>query len=369
MRGATRRAFENLIQLALDEAVDFVLLVGDLYDGARDDYNTAHYLNLQLARLNQGAQPIPVFLVRGNHDAVSQITRALTWPKNVVEFSDKQPTSHQLQRCGVWLHGRSYPERAVTENYARSYPPAQENAYNIGLLHTCATGDATGRGGHEPYAPCDVADMLEKGYQYWALGHVHTRETLATTPTIAFPGNIQGRHVNEPGPRGCLLVSVEDGQTTMEFQPLDVVRWVVMAADLTDVATPQAAIDTVARHLAAAIANADGRLLAVRVRLVGETALHAGLLADPVRWLNELRTMATTELDNQAYIERLQIATRSPPAAMAQLAANPLVTALTQPSVDAEGAELEGKALSAAQEQVVILARKVRSAGVTAEIP
>ena len=51
IRGATRKAFERLVDLALERRVDFVLIAGDLYDGDWRDYNTGLYLAGQLGRL------------------------------------------------------------------------------------------------------------------------------------------------------------------------------------------------------------------------------------------------------------------------------------------------------------------------------
>jgi len=96
------------------------------------------------------------------------------------------------------------------------------------MLHTCAAG----REGHEPYAPCKVEDLQLKGYDYWALGHVHQREVLSDDPLIIFPGNTQGRNIRETGAKGCMLVAVDEkGRPTADFRPLDVIRWIKVAID------------------------------------------------------------------------------------------------------------------------------------------
>src|SRR5690606_2935920 len=94
--------------------------------------------------------------------------------------------------------------------------------FNIGLLHTCATG----RAGHEPYAPCRLSTLLSKGYDYWALGHVHQREVLHEHPWVVFPGNLQGRHMKEVGEKGATIVDVEAGRVVdVQHRALDVVRF------------------------------------------------------------------------------------------------------------------------------------------------
>ncbi len=208
IRGATRRALENLVHLAIDEDAKFVLLAGDLYDGDWRDYSTAPFLSAQMSKLRQHA--IRVFAVSGNHDAESQISRLLNMPDNVTVFSTRAPQTRLLEELGVAIHGQGLPRRAIPEDLTVSYPSRLKGMFNIGLLHTSATGCE----GHATYAPCTLDGLRSRQYDYWALGHVHNREVLCTEPWIVFSGNIQGRHVREPGPKGCTLVTVRDGQVS-----------------------------------------------------------------------------------------------------------------------------------------------------------
>jgi DNA repair protein SbcD/Mre11 len=201
-RQATRRAFENLIQLAISESVAFVVIAGDLYDGDWKDYNTGLYLVSQMSRLRDAG--ISVFIVTGNHDAASNITKTLRFPDNVKIFPSDKPATFQMENLKVAIHGQSFASPAVKKDLASDYPKPIEGYYNIGLLHTCATG----RAGHEPYAPCSPEDLKNKGYDYWALGHVHNHEVIEKYPPIVFSGNIQGRHPRETGPKGCVMVTV-----------------------------------------------------------------------------------------------------------------------------------------------------------------
>lgn len=220
IRSATRRAFDNLIDLAIDEEVAFVSLAGDLYDGDWKDYNTGLYFVNRMNRLHVGG--IRVFIVAGNHDAASQITKHLRLPDNVTLFSTKQPEQVVLEDLGVAIYGQGFPTRAVIDDITQAYPQGDPHLFNIGLLHTCLDG----KPGHEPYAPCTVDGLRSKGYQYWALGHVHKREVISEDPWIVFPGNIQGRHARELDPKGCTLVTVEEGEVVnVEHRDLDVFRW------------------------------------------------------------------------------------------------------------------------------------------------
>ena len=160
-----------------------------------------------------------MFIVQGNHDAQGVISRQLDLPPNVTVFSSRTAQTVRIDELSVAIHGRSFPDRAVDEDLVPSYPAPVPDFFNIGMLHTSLNG----RPGHDTYAPTDLATLIAKGYDYWALGHVHAREVVSEVPRIVFPGNLQGRHANETGPKGCELVTVEAGQIEAEFVALDVV--------------------------------------------------------------------------------------------------------------------------------------------------
>ena len=204
LRGATRRALERLVDLALAEQVDFVLLAGDLYDRDWPDFHTGLFVRSQMVRLGQAG--IRVFIVQGNHDAHGVITRQVSWPDNVKLFSSRSAETVHWAEIGVAIHGRSFPDRAVPEDLVPDYPPAVPGCFNIGLLHTSLTGME----GHDTYAPTSVAVLQTKGYDYWALGHVHQRQVVSQQPRVVYPGNMQGRHARETGAKGCELVKLLD---------------------------------------------------------------------------------------------------------------------------------------------------------------
>ncbi len=305
LRQATRRAFDNLIDLAIEERVAFVLLAGDLYDGDWKDYHTGLFFIDRISRLRK--ENIQVFLASGNHDAASQITKGLRLPDNVHLFSAKQPETVTIESLGVAVHGQGYHTRALTENIARNYPQALPHYLNIGLLHTSLTG----RQGHEPYAPCSLDDLKARGYDYWALGHVHKREEVSQSPWIVFPGNIQGRHIHEAGAKGATLVRVEEGRiTAVEHRDLDVLRWSLCQVDLTNCPTVDLAIDAVRQAMESEQARADGRPLAVRLQLVGESTLHAVLHRDSATLTEEFRGLAVGL--GEMWLEKVVFATQRP---------------------------------------------------------
>lgn len=305
IRQATRRAFDNLIDLAIEEQVAFVLLSGDLYDGDWKDYNTGLFFIDRISRLRK--DNIRVFLASGNHDAVSQITKSLRLPDNAHLFSTKQPETVILEELGVAVHGQGYDKRALTENIARNYHQALPHYLNIGLLHTSLTG----RQGHEPYAPCSPDDLRAKGYDYWALGHVHIREEVSQSPWIVFPGNIQGRHIHETGAKGATLVRVEEGRiTAVEHRDLDVLRWCLCQVDLSACATMDLAINAVRQAMETEQARAEERPLALRLQLIGTCPIHAELHRDSAALTEEFRALAAGL--GEMWLEKVQFATQRP---------------------------------------------------------
>jgi len=305
IRGATRQALCGLVKLALDEQVDFVLIAGDLYDGDWRDYNTGLFFVSQMSRLCEAG--IRVFLVTGNHDAANQITKALSLPENVTMFKHRRPETVTLDDLGVAIHGQSFGARAVTDDLSAAYSDPHPGVFNIGLLHT----NVDGRKGHDNYAPSSLDGLRSKGYNYWALGHIHTSEVLSKEPWIVYPGNIQGRYVRETGVKGCILVEVEDGEvTSCEHHALDVVRWAICRVDAGDSADANDVMDLVNDALADEMNRAGDRLLAVRVEVEGVCRAHEELSRNPEQWTNEVRARAL-DMSDRIWIEQVRFITRA----------------------------------------------------------
>lgn len=304
LRNACRKAFENLVDVAIEEKVAFVLLAGDLYDGDWKDYSTGIFLSRQVGRL--GKNGIPVFSVAGNHDAANRMTRALDCPANMKMLSYRKVETIRLDRCAVAIHGRSFANQHVDQNIVAEFGPAEKGMFNIGLLHTSLNG----REGHARYAPCSLDDLRSKGYQYWALGHVHRQEFVSEDPYIVFPGCIQGRHIRETGAKGCVLVTVADGYVSeIEKCPLDVLRWVNCIVDLTDATDMTAVLERTRLSISRESASADGRPMAMRIRFEGATPISNELAAYPERFEQRIKALGAEIAGDDLWIERVEMAT------------------------------------------------------------
>lgn len=342
IRGATRRALVNLVDLAIAERVAFVLLAGDLYDGDWEDYRTGHFLIEQIGRLTRVG--IFVYAIAGNHDAQSVLTRALPWPDGARMFDTARPHHMAVPGLDVVIHGQGYPTRAYTQNMAMDYAPRIPGMLNIGLLHT-----ACGSGQHENYAPCSVEQLVGHGYDYWALGHVHARAELHRHPAwVVFPGNLQGRHIKEEGAKGATLVRVDGPVMTPVHHALDVLRWARVGVDLAGVTDPDAMGARIRTALGDAHTAADGRPLAARVVLLGETVLHAGLARDPEATRQAVLAEATNVgLGDALWLEKVEIATRA--RLDRDAVARPDAVSTLMRAIEAQ-AEMPGAAAASAQD-------------------
>jgi len=305
VRTATRKALDTLVGLAIEEKVNFLIIAGDLYDGDWRDYKTGLFFAAQMGRLNN--QGISVYLLHGNHDAESQISRRLDLPANVHVFGTRKPDTFAMNELKVALHGQSFRQRDITDNLVPGYPAPVSGAFNIGVLHT----GLGGMGGHENYAPCSLDDLTNKGYDYWALGHVHQANVLHKKPHVVFPGNLQGRHARETGAKGASLTTVEDGEIVdLTTVPCDVVRWAVLSVSLGDAENVNDVIDRIHDAVESAVVNiTDGRLLACRIVLEGRTAVHDQLIVSEDRMLAEARAAALGLGDEVAWVEKVVINT------------------------------------------------------------
>jgi DNA repair exonuclease SbcCD nuclease subunit len=304
LRLATRVALANLVDLALAEQVDALLVAGDLYDGDWHDYATGAQWIREAQRLREGG--VRVVVVTGNHDASSRITRALRLPDNVEVLPVDHAGTVVLEDAGVAVHGRGYATQAVLEDLSVGYPDPLPGLVNIGLLHTSADG----RPGHERYAPCRIDRLAAHGYDLWALGHVHQREVLHADPPILFAGCLQGRHAREGGPKGATLITADGGGLRLEEHILDHVRWNVCEVETSGCSDVDEVLAAVAAGVRDSVAAADGRLLALRVRLTGATTAHRALVREGERVAWEVRSLAAEAAGDGAWLEKVQLRTR-----------------------------------------------------------
>lgn len=228
---ASQEAFIRLIDFALEQKVDFILLAGDLFDRNWKDYQQGLFLLEQIKRFDR-----PIFSIRGNHDAENRLLKKIPYPSNFYEFSSTDPETKILEPFKVALHGQSYFSVEMKEDLSLNYPKAMESYFNIGVLHS------SGEQGHseKSYSPFILKKLLEKRYDYWALGHLHTHHFLSKDPPVVYSGILQGRHMKETGPKGCCLVEVEN-QTlkSIDFHELSDLLFLKVEIELSELLSEQ----------------------------------------------------------------------------------------------------------------------------------
>ena len=305
---ASRQVFSRIVDLCLDEQVNALLLAGDLYDGEQTSMKTARFLAEQLRRFDSAG--IKVFIIRGNHDALSKITKELVLPENVHLFGGRADAVDILRHRGdrpITIHGLSFAKPQAPQSLFAKYRPPVAGAINIGLMHTSLDGSPP----HDVYAPCSTTDLLASGFRYWALGHIHKRSTTEGPCAVVMPGIPQGRDVGEHGPKSVTLASVlDDGSITMEERIVSLAQFERVAVDASGVAS----WSDLAARLEKALGEAAGRSasdhLVARLAVSGATSMAWNIRRDA----DLLRTEAEARAEaiGNAWIEKIDIDCRRP---------------------------------------------------------
>jgi DNA repair exonuclease SbcCD nuclease subunit len=343
---ASREAFTDLVTQAIDLRVAFVVIAGDIYDGDWKDTSIGLFFNRELARLDRSG--IPVFIAKGNHDAESVITKAISLPSSVAVFPSSKAKTFPIENIKVALHGRSFPHRAVTDNFALSYPPPTPGWFNIGVLHT-----SCGRPNHDNYSPCSVSNLTSRNYQYWALGHIHEYEEVCRDPWVVFPGNLQGRGIQECGPRGAVLVDVRDGEVKeVKRLILDKARWAIASVDIAEIETEADVLQQIEKDVRPLVDQAEGRLLALQLRLHGVSSLTRRLKARIDDLSDEVQAILHRFHDD-AWLQKLRVDTVEP-----TMTIDSAISSIDFASV-LDGIELDAVVRAAAANELAIMKGKL----------
>ena len=304
---ATRLAFEQTIDLCLEERVDALIIAGDLYDGDQTSMKTALFLAAQLQRLNEAG--IRVFIVRGNHDAMSRITRELTFPDNVKVFGGWGETVELERPRGeipIAIHGVSFARPRAPQSLVPKFRARVEDAFNIGLLHTSLAGSTQ----HEDYAPCSVDELATTGLDYWCLGHIHKHGMYSQRPLIIMPGMPQGRDISEDGPKSVTMVIVgNDGSVDFQLRHSSIAQFERLTVDLTGTTDWSLMVERIDLGLKQLRDSVKSEHLVVRLELQGESALAWRLQRDLDVIKGEADSRA--QIIGRTWVEKVELNVRS----------------------------------------------------------
>lgn len=229
---STFQAVDRLVDVAIDKKVDFVLLAGDLFDNERQSLKAQVTLRNGFERLK--AHGIHVYLSYGNHDHINGNIHAIEYPENVFRFPDETVRAYTFRKNGqpaAAIYGFSYENQAVLTNKSSEYQVQDESIpFHIAMLH----GSLASNTEHDTYAPFQIGDLVDRGMDYWALGHIHQRDVLKENPHVVYSGNTQGRHRKEMGEKGCYHVTLTETGADLSFIPLQSIIFSPLSLDVSD---------------------------------------------------------------------------------------------------------------------------------------
>lgn len=236
IRDSTFSAMDKLVDLAIEKNVDFLLIVGDLFDSDQQSVKAQTRLIKAFEKLK--SNNIEVYISFGNHDYMNGRLFDYQYPTNVHVFDSEEVSHYIFEKNGVPLatiYGFSYQERAVIENKTDEFQTVSDTPYHIGMLH----GSLASNTEHDVYAPFQINELVSKDFSYWALGHIHKRQILKENPPIIYPGNIQGRSKKEQGEKGCYFVELDSDYISKVFHPLQDIRFEQLVLDVDGCETIQ----------------------------------------------------------------------------------------------------------------------------------
>jgi len=346
---ASRQALIAIVDLCLAEQVDALLIAGDLYDGDQTSMKTARFLGAQMARLHEAR--VRVFKIRGNHDALSRISKQLVFPESVTIFGGRAQSV--LQTAGgfdIVFHGLSFANPKAPESLLPKYPAGREGAVNIGIMHTSLAGSP----GHDVYAPCSVSDLHGHGFDYWALGHVHTRSVHLGASTVVMPGIPQGRDINEAGEKSVTLVTIRDDRSIETEERLTgVAQFERLSVNLAGTVEWSEAVARIRYALEGKRAEVRSRHAVIRLELTGATPLSWSLVRDRDLLLAEAEQAA--EQVGDTWVEKLELDTTPPSREISGDAADPIFELATSMRAAASSEAFRAEARAFVQKMVADL--------------
>ena len=316
---ATRQALVAIVDLCLEEQVDALIVAGDLYDGDQTSMKTARFLATQMQRLHEAN--ISVYKIRGNHDALSRITQELVLPPSVKIFGARAEAI-ELPHNGsnIVIHGLSFAKPQAPDSLLPKYKPPLPDAVNIGIMHTSLAGAS----GHDPYGPCNVAELHSSGFDYWALGHIHQHSQHAGQRAVIMPGMPQGRDINEAGEKTVSLVTIGDDRSIfIEERLTSIAQFERLTIDVTNAVDWRDVVGAIETGLSEKRHGTPSEHLVGRLKLVGNTPLAWQLRRDADLLLAEAEQRA--QGIGKTWIEKIDLAIQPMDGTQTASIADPLV--------------------------------------------
>ncbi|MBN2481142.1 MAG: DNA repair exonuclease [Bacteroidales bacterium] len=277
LQDATFHSYEKIIAICITEKVDFLIISGDIFDS--ESKSLAAQLRFVSGLQKLSGQGIATYFVCGNHDPLNSWLDAIQLPDHVHRFDASRAGCFTYEKEGepaADIYGTSFQEKVVRRNLALDYKlTGHASPVSIAVLH----GTIGTPGLHENYAPFKIEDVMNKGFDYWAMGHIHKRTVVHDShPAIVYPGNPQGRDFGETGAKGCCLVDIIPGNGPLvKFMPVHTIRFEEIAVDLTGETEMTKLSDKIEKTKIKIDNYSENDSYILRVNLTGRTPLHEHL--------------------------------------------------------------------------------------------
>ncbi|ECW8240838.1 exonuclease SbcCD subunit D [Listeria monocytogenes] len=308
---STFQSLERITTVAIKEAVDFVLIAGDIYDSEDQSVRAQARFAKEMKRLE--AANIPVFMIHGNHDFIEKHKEKLALPSNVHVFSEQVEIMSHKTATGVSvnIYGFSYNERHIRSSRVGEYKIQGDADFHIALLHGSEVSSSEE---HDVYAPFRVQEISKKGFDYWALGHIHKRQLLAESPSIYYPGNIQGRNRKESGEKGASIITLSEASTTIDFIGTSPIIWEEAVITLPENSEINAFYRETTKLLESYQGRSHSYFLHIIVKMENKQKIdtndwlqmlqeEVGITDNTFVWVHKLTTEITNQSNSQTWYE------------------------------------------------------------------
>ncbi|EOC5542207.1 exonuclease SbcCD subunit D [Listeria monocytogenes] len=308
---STFQSLERITTVAIKEAVDFVLIAGDIYDSEDQSVRAQARFAKEMKRLE--VANISVFMIHGNHDFIEKHKEKLVLPSNVHVFSEQVDVMSHKTATGVRvnIYGFSYNERHIRSSRVCEYKIQGDADFHIALLHGSEVSSSKE---HDVYAPFRVQEISKKGFDYWALGHIHKRQLLAESPSIYYPGNIQGRNRKESGEKGASIITLSEASTTIDFIGTSPIIWEEVVITLPENGEINAFYREITKMLESYQGRSHSYFLHIIVKMGNKKKIHTNdwlqMLQEEVEvtgntfvWVHKLTTEITNQSNSQTWYE------------------------------------------------------------------
>lgn len=228
LQEANAKVLDSIYDQAYQHQVDFVILAGDNFHQPTSSLATQRLFTNFLTRLQN--LDIPVYLTFGNHDYYDYKRYWFDFPDNVTLWDTSEVLTHHMTTSSgerVAISGFSYNSPWLNDDMTTYFPKKEPkySDYHIGIYHG-NRGTFDKETSQQHYAPFSLTSLLEKNYDYWALGHIHVPTILDKENRVVYPGTPQGHNRKERKIKGIILGKLQGNECKIEWLAVNHVSYV-----------------------------------------------------------------------------------------------------------------------------------------------